>query len=131
MSLLAAAALAMIVLTGCGTGTEDDPTGHSWELVELDGSTVVEGTVIDLLIENDEASGSSGCNSYTGEATVSDGEITLGPEFAVTFMACEEDVMNQEQRYIEAMTRVTTYEMAAGELLLLDDQGITVLAFEG
>ena len=29
------------------------------------------------------------------------------------------------------MTRVATYEMAAGELLLLDDQGITVLAFEG
>jgi len=131
MSLLGAAALAMIVLAGCGTATENDPTERNWELVVLDGSTLVEGTAIDLLIENDEASGSSGCNSYTGPATVSDGEITLGPNFAVTFMACEEDVMNQEQRYVEAMTRVATYEMAAGELLLLDDQGITVLAFEG
>ena len=100
MSLLGAAALAMIVLAGCGTATENDPTERNWELVVLDGSTLVEGTAIDLLIENDEASGSSGCNSYTGPATVSDGEITLGPNFAVTFMACEEDVMNQEQRHM-------------------------------
>lgn len=130
---LALFALLALMMGACGSGTEDDPTGKTWQLEELEGSSLVEATVIDLTITDSEASGTAGCNSYTGPATVSDdGSMTLGPQFAMTFMACvDDDVTDQEQRYVQAMTRVTSYQMAADELLLLDDNEIVVLQYGG
>ncbi|HXV70157.1 MAG TPA: META domain-containing protein [Acidimicrobiia bacterium] len=123
--------LVTVFLAACGGGVEDDPTGRTWQLVELERSALVEATSIDLTIDDEQASGSSGCNSYTGPASVSDGEMALGPDFAVTFMACGEEVMSQEQRYLEALTRVTAYEMASTQLTLKDAQGIVLLTFNG
>ncbi|MFZ0014365.1 MAG: META domain-containing protein [Acidimicrobiia bacterium] len=129
---LAVGVLSALALTGCGSGTDDDPTGRTWELTELEGSSLVEGTTIDLTIADGTASGNAGCNTYTGEATVSDdGSMTVGPEIASTMMACEEPVMDQEQRYLDALAQVTGYEMAPDELLLLDANGIALLTFSG
>lgn len=130
--LILALGLATAALSGCGTGTEDDPTGRTWNLVELEGSALVDGTEINMTIEDGVASGSAGCNTYNGPATLTDdGGMTLGPNFAMTFMACADDINAQEQRYVEAMTRVTSYEMESEQLLLLDDDGITVLEYGG
>ena len=130
VALLTTCALVIVLLTGCAEGTLDDPSGQTWQLVELDGATLVEGTVIDMTINDGEVSGSTGCNSYNGPATFTDsGEMTLGPQFAMTFMACEEDIMGQEQRYVDALSQVTGYEMAAEQLMLLDANGVTILTF--
>jgi heat shock protein HslJ len=123
-------ALSAMALSGCGSGTDDDPTGRTWQLTELDGSSLVEGTVIDLTISDGTASGSAGCNTYTGEVTVSDdGTMTLGSEIASTMMACDQPIMDQEQRYLDALAQVTGYEMAPDELLLLDANGKALLTF--
>lgn len=118
-----------IAVVACGAGTDDDPTGRTWELTELEGSAPVDGTIIDLTITDEGASGSSGCNSYTGPADVGAGTMTLGPDFAVTMMACEQPIMDQEQKYLDALTRVTAYQMAADELILEDAQGIALATF--
>lgn len=119
------------VVVACAEGTENDPTERTWQLTTLDGSPVLDGTAIDLTIDGDTVSGTAGCNTYNGPAMVGDGgSMTLGPDFAVTFMACEQPVMDQEQEYLTALTRVTSYQMAAEELLLEDANGIVTATFE-
>ena len=126
--------LAVVLILGvaaCGAGTDDDPTGRTWNLTELEGGALVEGTTIDMTITDEGVSGSSGCNSYSGAASVDveAGTMTLGPQLASTMMACEEPIMDQEQRYLDALVRVVGYEMAPDELVLLDEQGIAVATF--
>lgn len=114
----------------CAEGAKNDPTGRTWQLETLGGSPALEGTIVDLTIDGDTVSGTAGCNSYNGAATVGDdGSMTLGPDFAVTFMACEQPVMDQEQQYLNTLTRVTAYQIAAEELLLEDANGVVVATF--
>jgi heat shock protein HslJ len=129
---LVVAVVGALALTACGSGTDDDPTGRTWQLTELEGSSLVDGTVIDLTMADGTASGNAGCNSYTGEVTISeDSGITFGSEIASTMMACEEPIMDQEQRYLDTLSQVTSFEMAPDELLLLDAEGIALLTFSG
>lgn len=128
---LALVAVAMILSLGaCAEGAQNDPTGRTWQLETLGGSPVLDGTIIDLTIDGDTVSGTAGCNTYTGGARVGDdGSMSLGPDFAVTFMACEQPVMDQEQQYLTTLTRVTAYQMAAEELLLEDANGVVIATF--
>lgn len=125
------AAVLVIAVASCGSGTDNDPTGQAWVLTELDGAPPLDGTTIDLTITTDSVSGSSGCNTYTGGATLTMETSTLevDPELASTMMACEQPIMDQEQRYLEALAGVASYEMAADELVLKDSQGIAFATF--
>lgn len=107
-----------------------DPTGRTWQLTTLNGIPPHEGSLIDLTLQSDSVSGSSGCNSYSGPAAFGDGSITLGPEFAVTFMMCEEATMEQEAAYLRALGQASSYVVESDELLLRDENGITVAVFE-
>lgn len=126
------AAFLCFALVACGSGTDNDPTGRTWELTELEGSSLVEGTAIDLTITDDGVAGSSGCNNYTGTASldIEDGALTFGPDLASTMMACDQPIMDQEQKYLDALARVTSYQMASEELLLKDSNDIVVAAFD-
>lgn len=122
--------LATGALAACGGDAQADPSGRAWLLTELNGQPPIEGAMIDLSLSGNEVSGSSGCNSYFGSATVGDGEITLGPNLAGTMMACADDVMAQEQTYLNALSTVTGYEISGDELRLLDAGGTVVARFE-
>ena len=121
----------VVGVAACGAGTDNDPTGRAWTLTELEGSPPVEGATVDMTIGDDGVSGSAGCNSYTGAASVDvdAGTMTLGPEIASTMMACEQPIMDQEQKFLDSLVRVVGYDMAKDELILLDDQGIAVATF--
>lgn len=118
-----------VAAVSCSEPTQE-VTGKTWQLVTLDGAPLVEGTTVDMTLENDMVSGSSGCNQYNGPATYSDGSMTLGPDFAVTFALCDEPTNEQEQKYIQTLGRVVSYEVTADELLLQDAQGITIATYE-
>lgn len=123
-----ALALLVVSMIGCSEPSTD-PTGRTWELTTLHGSEPLEGTAIDLTLEEDSVSGSAGCNSYTGAAEFDAGSMTLGPDIAVTMMACEPAIMDQEATYLTALERVTGYVLEADELLLQDADGITLATF--
>lgn len=131
-SLAGLAAIALVVSVVACSGSADDPTGRTWQLTDLEGASPVEGSVIDMTIQEGQVSGSAGCNTYTGPATVdeSGNTMTLGPDIASTMMACGEDVMSQEQRFLDGLTRVTSYEMANDTLTLLDANDVAVAEFE-
>lgn len=128
MTLLA---LGILVLAGCSGDAGGDPTDRTWQLTELEGAPPLDGTSIELTIEEGTVSGGSGCNQYTGPAVVGDeGSMTLGPDFAITFMACDQPITDQEQSYLTALASVETFTIENDALLLADGNGEVVARFE-
>jgi heat shock protein HslJ len=75
---------------------------------------------ITLVFDGERISGSSACNRYfagvkeTGELP---GDLHIS-EIGGTRMACPEEVMTLENRYLEALGSVTRYSFMAGKLAL-------------
>ncbi|HEY6635865.1 MAG TPA: META domain-containing protein [Acidimicrobiia bacterium] len=127
----ALAGLALVVAaTACGGDDQAEITDRTWQVTELEGETPVDGTTLDMTITDDTVAGSSGCNTYNGAATVADDTISLGPNFAMTFMACEDPIMTQEQAYLDALTRAATFEVQGDTLTLFDDAGDALVVLE-
>lgn len=74
---------------------------------------------ITLVFEGGGIAGSSGCNRYFAgvEAGEAPGELEIGPAGA-TRMACPEEEMALEDRYLKALGRVDRFAFATGRLLL-------------
>ena len=74
---------------------------------------------ITLAFEGMRVTGSSGCNRYFAgvEAGKAPGELKIGPAGS-TRMACPEDEMALEDRYLTALGRVVRFAFVTGRLVL-------------
>ena len=81
---------------------------------------VVEGTEVTMLFDESGISGTSGCNPYSGLATVEDGSITVDDKLLRAERACEgpDGVMEQERLYLDLLPQVTRYSIFGDELFL-------------
>ncbi|MGZ8570886.1 MAG: META domain-containing protein [Actinomycetota bacterium] len=135
--------LALTLLVACG---EDDPTdtpGGSGAGGSLEGVTWVLGDAsiealvgqvpddarVDLALEDDRAGGSAACNTYSGGYTV-DGDALSFEDFAVTQMACAEELMALETAYLGALGSVTTFAVSDGVLTLTGTDTDTELVYD-
>ncbi|MEO1190694.1 MAG: META domain-containing protein [Pseudomonadota bacterium] len=75
-----------------------------------------------------QASGSAGCNRFTGALEVTGGALDFGP-LAVTRMACLPSVNDQEARFLEALDAARSYRLEQGLLYLDDEAGTAVARF--
>jgi heat shock protein HslJ len=105
------------------TGTQSlaDLAGTEWVLHRLDANEpLASQPEITLVFDGDRISGKSACNRYF--ATVKEGDELPGDLHIIgiggTRMACPEDVMTLENRYLEALGSVTRYSFLAGKLAL-------------
>jgi heat shock protein HslJ len=109
--------------------------GTTWTLTTfIDGETatsLLADTEITLAFEDDQATGSGGCNSYGGSYTLERGELHIGP-VAITEMYCmtPEGVTEQETRYTSILADVTLFEWDADRLTLktADGRGLVFTA---
>jgi heat shock protein HslJ len=109
-----------LVLAACGGGSAASPAGGSasaaadrldgtsWQLQSVADEPVPSGIVVTLEFASGTASGSGGCNSYSGRYTVDGPSMSIGP-VAATERACEEPAMSFEQAYYAALGGVTTW----------------------
>lgn len=132
--LLGAAALPLVVvvlLAACAAGSgsaEDELVGRSFESTDVEGRTLVEGTVITLIVRSDGVSLNAGCNTLFGDATWDDGVLRV-PQLASTMMACDPDLMEQDQWLGAFLEGSPPYELdgdtltlgTAGERITLTD----------
>jgi hypothetical protein len=74
---------------------------------------------ITLVCQDGRLSGSAGCNNYFGSVKDMDtpGEVKVGP-MGSTQMACAEDVMAAELRFLQLLGGVKQYSFIAGQLAL-------------
>ena len=90
----------------------------------------VKGAEVTLTFDGDGISGSTGCNSYGAEAMVGDESIAVEVEtLSWTERWCDEPdrVMEQEERFLDLLPRLTRHEMFGDYLVLWVDRDMFAL----
>jgi len=105
-----------------GTLSIADLEGPEWILVELGrNQTVAEGTEITLGFQDNRVAGAGGCNRYFGTVnSAAPGELRFSG-MGATRMACPEEAMDLEQRYLNALAGASHFSFLAGRLVLSCD----------
>jgi heat shock protein HslJ len=106
------------ILTGGGGAPEGLLLGE-WRFEDLGGRGVPDGPPATLRFDAEgRATGSGGCNRYTGSYALTGEGLSLGP-LASTQMACPDAAMDLEQRVFDALSRTDRFG--------IDDTGALVL----
>ncbi len=96
--------------------TVDRLDGTGWTLHSVDDQPVPDGITATLVFTAGSASGSSGCNTFTGPYVARTPTLEIGP-LASTRMACDDAVMTFEQAYLAALEGVTTWAVPADAVM--------------
>jgi len=129
--------LAILLMVGAGpaaAGPEAVLTGTYWRAVTIDGSPAAqlpqkrEAHMV-FSAEGKRASGSTGCNRFTGTFTPTGDSLRFSP-LAVTKMACPPALTAQEQAFLAALQATTAMHLAGNTLELKDAAGKVRLRLE-
>ncbi len=109
--------------------------GKTWQMTSyFDGESgilsALEGTTVIARFEDGSVSGSAGCNHYGAPYKAKAGEVSI-ESAAVTEMYCETPagVIDQETRFLAALTQASRYRVEGSRLGLYNDTGNLVVEF--
>lgn len=110
---------------GASEPTLAELTG-AWTLTvfsAVDGQRIspVDGSPITLAIDGERASGSDGCNRYSGPVAMDSGRLTFGPLATTRKMCVDPNVMTAATDYLAALEVVTTAQLGPGGMILTGD----------
>ncbi len=115
------------------------PEGTDWHLATYaDGDRVVSvpwQLQATLHMEDGLATGSTGCNGFSGSYALDGNELSFGP-LGVTQMACPGEAMTLENGYLAALPQVVSWAIDTGPspgesgLYLYDADGEIILTFQ-
>ena len=134
-TLLAAAILVLAPAMASAQDTILSPEGTTWKLTSYapDGDIIPVpfGVSATLLLLAGQASGSGGCNTFSGTYQLAGPSLTFGDDVSQTFKLCvDEDVQAVEEAYLAALPRVAGWTLIGNALQLSDGQGRILLTFE-
>jgi heat shock protein HslJ len=99
--------------------TQSDLTGASWLVEDIAGRGVIDRAQTFIRFDADgRVSGSTGCNRFSGLATIEGDTVKLGP-LATTRRACVPALMDQEQKFLKAIEEVRSFSLDQNGLLYL------------
>jgi heat shock protein HslJ len=106
------------------TEPADPLRGTSWELVAIGQELPISGTTLTVTFKDGQVDGSTGCNAYFGAYSINGEQVTLSG-LGMTEMACLDPagVMDQELTFLQFLSDVQRFHLAAGELQLLRADG--------
>ncbi len=90
----------------------------------------VQGIDVTISFDEDGISGSSGCNSYSSQATAEDGVITIDVQsYSHTEKLCEEreGLMEQGERFLDLLPRLERYGINGNGMFLHTDDDVFLL----
>jgi putative lipoprotein len=97
--------------------------GTEWRAEDIGGKGVLDIVQSTLSIDaGGKISGSGGCNRYFGTVTVEDGILKAGP-LGATQMACVPAQMDQERKFLDALSATRNFRLDGAKLILLDAGG--------
>ena len=108
-----------------GSLSLDSHDASEWYLTHFDHEKPVASDVeVTLLFNENRISGKSACNRYAAQISEGDepGSIQIGQSMG-TRMACPDHLMNIENKYLAALTQVTSFSFDAGRLTLSGQTG--------
>jgi heat shock protein HslJ len=122
--LVLIALLTVIALAACTTGSDQTTlVGPEWRLASTAGEAVPAEVSITATFGNEEVTGSSGCNSYSGPYKVDGDKIQFGPMVS-TLMACDEPMMSWEGNYLKALQAAQNYTVSGNLLEITTGEGV-------
>lgn len=128
---------ATVLLTACAAMTNRPAAppleGTHWRLTDLRGQALSEGSPPTLQFDGTWASGSDGCNRFTGPYTRTDADLRFAPGLAGTRMACPDPIQQRADAFAKVLGDARAYRVqtsAAGHRLdLLDASGAVIARF--
>lgn len=116
-------------LSGCAGAPLDLLNAHAWDVATIGGAPVLADSQVSLqFLADGRMAGSSGCNRYHGGYELSGEGLRFG-QTAATLMACPEALMEQEQRFFEALARIERFDIAPdGQLQLIAGDQVVLSA---
>ena len=115
---------ALLFAGGAPAGELRFPRGVDWQAVSLNQKPFAAEALPSLNVADGRASGTTGCNRYTGNLTVNGAKLAVGP-MAMTKMFCHGPGGDNERRFVSALgsaqswtlkDKVLTIETAHGTL---------------
>jgi len=112
---------AVLLASGCSLlGSRPPLLETLWVAADIGGAGIVDRTRSTMRLHaGGTVSGDSGCNQYRGLAKI-DGKSLLFDELVSTRKACSADVMDQELRFLRALSATRTIAERDGTLQLSD-----------
>ena len=119
--------------SGSDPGTQDPAAleGESWILTQMltvGGQTQIVEVGVSAGFDGSTISGNAGCNSYNASYEASGGDISFGP-IAATKKICPEDEQSTEDRYLQLLAEIGSYEVSGRSMSMNDTDGTPVLQF--
>ncbi|SLN31584.1 META domain protein [Falsiruegeria litorea R37] len=107
-----------------GTGLENT----HWKVTQLSGKAIISERVPEIQFAEGGAFGAKGgCNSFRGEARVTNSKIAFPDNMAGTLMACPPPLDKLEKDFLTALTQVSGYVRNGEVLALTNDAGVAVM----
>lgn len=119
---------------GTGSAGSQDPAaleGESWILTQMltaDGQTEILSVGVSAEFDGSTISGTAGCNTYHASYEASGGDISFGP-IAATKKLCPEDEQSTEDRYLQLLAEIGSFEVSGRSMSMNDTDGTPVLQF--
>ena len=106
---------------------------NEWRLVKMGSKNMkyeegCEPITLLLTSEPENVSGFSGCNRYFGKFATKKNKLSF-KQMACTLMACPQQDMNLEDRYLQLLDKVNSFTLQNDTLMLLKDDKV-LLIFE-
>jgi heat shock protein HslJ len=98
----------------------EDLSGE-WKMTHFDRDEPVAPDIdITLAFDGEKISGRSACNRYSGRVLAGDipGALSVAGPLASTRMACPEDLMQAEHRYLHNFANLRAFSFLGGRLVL-------------
>lgn len=97
--------------------------GTDWQLASISGQDVPAGIAANAIFGEDfTVAGNAGCNTFSGDYSVDGESIVIGP-LAATRKACEPDVMDVENAFLNGLEQVSTMAISGQMLTLSSSDG--------
>jgi heat shock protein HslJ len=114
-------------LKGCGGEPHDLLTGDEWIVDEIAGEGLAPDSNVTInFTAEGRALGSASCNSFSSAFKLSGEGLSFAPA-ATTRRACEPALMQQESRFLDALTKVDRFEIGDDDGLILHSTDTPVI----
>ncbi|NJN48272.1 MAG: META domain-containing protein, partial [Candidatus Competibacteraceae bacterium] len=110
---------------------EEEPftlPGTEWQVKEIAGKQAeAKGKALIRFEEDGRVTGHTGCNPFTGTATLADDKLKFGP-LATTRRACKPELLQQAVKFLEVSEQVRRFVVDKnGQVQLLNSSGKSML----
>lgn len=103
-------------------------TSREWLVEDIDNGGVIDRSHATLTFSEDgNISGSTSCNRYFGEYQRQGNRLSF-MSLGSTRMACAPSLMNQEQRFLNALQAAERFSVDSTGALIIEGQGHRILA---